>query len=41
MAAHPYPLWCYTEVEKHPERLTRYGNVDEMFEDWGADVEEC
>lgn len=29
------------EVEKHPERLTRYRNVDEMFEAWESDEAEC
>lgn len=28
-------------VEKHPERLKRYRNLDDMFQDWDADSAEC
>ena len=34
-------LAAIEEVEKHPERLKRYNSVDEMFEDWDRDEEEC
>ena len=29
------------EAETHPERLTRYDSVDEMFEAWEGDEGEC
>lgn len=28
-------------VEKHPEHLKRYHHLDEMFQDWDTDAEEC
>jgi DNA-damage-inducible protein J len=34
-------LAAIEEVEKHPERLTRYTSAEEMFEDWDADASEC
>ena len=37
----PETLAAIEEVEKHPERLKRYNSVDEMFEDWDTDTEEC
>ena len=34
-------LAAIREAEEHPERLTRYGSVEEMFEAWEADAAEC
>ena len=34
-------LAAIEEIEKHSERLKCYESVDEMFEDWDSDEEEC
>jgi addiction module RelB/DinJ family antitoxin len=34
-------LAAMEEVETHPERLKRYTSVEEMFEEWDTDEEEC
>ncbi len=34
-------LAAIEEIEQHPERLKCYESVDEMFEDWDTDEEEC
>ncbi len=34
-------LAAIEEIEKHPEHLKCYESVDEMFEDWDTDEEEC
>jgi DNA-damage-inducible protein J len=34
-------LAAMEEVETHPECLKRYTSVEEMFEEWDTDEEEC
>ena len=34
-------LEALEEAEHYPERMTRYGSAEEMFEAWKTDDEEC